>query len=137
MTENTKPEIQLKPVDGMKRLMACVAGFLAPGAGHVVLGRYGRGVLFAVCIYGMTLVGLLMNGHLYLPTDSDRLSPLFFTSDLGIGLLYPLLFLLNVGQKVQPVLTTFEYGNNFIAVAGLLNYLVVLDAFDIASGRKP
>ena len=31
---------------------------------------------------------------------------------------------------------TFEYGNTFLIVAGLLNFLVVLDAFDIAMGRK-
>ena len=31
---------------------------------------------------------------------------------------------------------TFEYGNTFLIVAGLLNCLVVLDAFDIAMGRK-
>jgi hypothetical protein len=31
---------------------------------------------------------------------------------------------------------TFEYGNTFTAVAGLLNILVVLDAYDTALGRK-
>jgi len=31
---------------------------------------------------------------------------------------------------------TFEYGNAFLIVAGLLNMLVVLDAFDVAQGRK-
>jgi len=31
---------------------------------------------------------------------------------------------------------TYEYGNTFLLVAGLLNYLVMLDAFDIAAGRK-
>ena len=32
--------------------------------------------------------------------------------------------------------TTYEYGNTFLIVAGLLNFLVILDAFDIAMGRK-
>jgi hypothetical protein len=31
---------------------------------------------------------------------------------------------------------TYEYGNMFLLVAGLLNYLVMLDAFDISAGRK-
>ena len=31
---------------------------------------------------------------------------------------------------------TYEYGNTFLIVAGLLNALVVIDAFDIAMGRK-
>jgi hypothetical protein len=34
------------------------------------------------------------------------------------------------------VALTYEYGNAFIIVAGLLNMLVVLDAFDTAHGRK-
>ena len=31
---------------------------------------------------------------------------------------------------------TYEYGNTFLIVSGLLNFLVILDAFDIAMGRK-
>jgi hypothetical protein len=34
------------------------------------------------------------------------------------------------------VAITYEYGNAFMMVAGLLNMLVVLDAFDVAQGRK-
>jgi hypothetical protein len=34
------------------------------------------------------------------------------------------------------VAITYEYGNTFAIVAGLLNMLVVLDAYDIAEGRK-
>ena len=32
---------------------------------------------------------------------------------------------------------TYEYGNTFLIVAGLLNALVVLDVVDVAKGRKP
>ena len=31
---------------------------------------------------------------------------------------------------------TYEYGNTYLIVAGLLNFLVILDAFDIGKGRK-
>ena len=34
------------------------------------------------------------------------------------------------------VALTYEYGNAFLIVAGLMNMLVVLDAFDVAQGRK-
>ncbi len=30
----------------------------------------------------------------------------------------------------------YEYGNTFLFTAGLLNMLIVVDAFDIARGRK-
>ena len=32
---------------------------------------------------------------------------------------------------------SYDYGNTYLWVAGLLNYLIVLDAFDVARGRKP
>jgi hypothetical protein len=32
---------------------------------------------------------------------------------------------------------SFDYGEKFLWVAGLLNYLIMLDAFDVAMGRKP
>ncbi len=31
---------------------------------------------------------------------------------------------------------TYEYGNTFLLTAGLMNILLILDAFDIATGRK-
>jgi hypothetical protein len=31
---------------------------------------------------------------------------------------------------------TYEYGNTFTEVGGLLNVLVILDAYDVAMGRK-
>ncbi len=36
----------------------------------------------------------------------------------------------------QAARATYEYGNTFLLIAGLLNYLTMLDAFDIAAGRK-
>ena len=33
-------------------------------------------------------------------------------------------------------LATFEYGGRFLEIAGLLNFLAVIDAVDIALGRK-
>jgi hypothetical protein len=34
------------------------------------------------------------------------------------------------------IAVTYEYGNTFLIVAGLLKALVVIDAFDISMGRK-
>ena len=31
---------------------------------------------------------------------------------------------------------TYEYGNTFLIAAGLLNMLVMLDAYDVATGRE-
>jgi hypothetical protein len=54
---------------------------------------------------------------------------------LGNGLFYIIISLahLAVGD-IKSV--TFHYGTAYLASAGLLNYLVALNAFDLAKGRK-
>ena len=78
---------------------------------------------------------LLLHGRLF-PFDlSDPLVALAAVADIGAGLPWLIARMLDAGAgKVTAV--TFEYGNTFTIVAGLLNFLVVLDAFDIAVGRK-
>ena len=56
-------------------------------------------------------------------------------ADLGIGLPFVAVSALGLGTG-RVVAVTYEYGNTFILVAGLLNMLVVLDAYDMAHGRK-
>jgi len=60
-------------------------------------------------------------------------------ANLGTGLLYVSCWLLGVGfsdDAQQAARATYEYGNTFLLIAGLLNYLSMLDAFDISAGRK-
>jgi hypothetical protein len=52
-----------------------------------------------------------------------------------VGLPYLAATLLGLGAGVVTA-ASYEYGNTFLIVAGLLNMLVVLDAYDIALGRK-
>ena len=64
-----------------------------------------------------------------------RWSPSPPLADVGIGLTYFIASGLGYGGgDVRAV--TYEYGNAFLIVAGLLNLLVVLDAYDVALGRK-
>jgi hypothetical protein len=61
-------------------------------------------------------------------------------ANLGTGALYLVSYLFDYGFKDDPAQAaraTYEYGNTFLLIAGLLNYLTMLDAFDIAAGRKP
>jgi hypothetical protein len=53
-----------------------------------------------------------------------------------VGLAYFVALRSGAGQGVMTA-QTFDYGWAFLIVSGLLNYLIVLDAFDIAQGRKP
>ena len=69
----------------------------------------------------------------------DLITVLWFFAEIGSGLCYIVGNALGLGAIPIPEAAaspTFEYGNTFMFLAGLLNYLVIHDAFDIAAGRK-
>ena len=115
--------------------LLCVAAWAIPGAGHLWLGRRNNGVVLLIALPVMFAIGLALGGRLH-PFDlSDPLVCLAAVADLGIGLTYFLASALGYGAgDVRAV--TYEYGNAFLIVAGLLNLLVVIDAYDVALGRK-
>jgi hypothetical protein len=106
-----------------------------PGAGHLWLGRRQKGVVFLVLLPLMFACGLALHGRIFPFQFSEPLVGLAALADLGIGLVYLVAKLAGLGAGVVTAVT-YEYGNTFLIVAGLLNTLVVLDAFDIANGRK-
>jgi uncharacterized protein DUF6677 len=112
-----------------------IAGWLVPGAGHFVIGKWGRGVLLAASIIGMFALGIGMNGKIY-ANAHDILELLGLVGDLGSGLLYFLSRALSLGAD-QVQVTTGDYGTRFIVVAGLLNVIAAVDAHNIRTGRKP
>jgi hypothetical protein len=120
----------------MTGIMALVLGALAPGAGHLYLGRRGRGVVFFVTIGALFALGVVMQARLetHLGLD-DPLGSLLSIAQAAAGLPYVAARALGY-EMGDPKGVTFEYGNTFTAVAGLLNILVMLDAFDIGIGRK-
>lgn len=133
----------LSAVPAKKMVLACVLAYCVPGTGHFVLGRWQRGLTFTLAIFAMFALGLAMQGHMYYPTAEDKLSVFPTFANLGIGLAYFVCYLLHAITGLdlgfgapQAAAATFEYGNTFLWTAGLLNYLVILDAYDIAIGRK-
>jgi len=124
-------------VSPVKMLLACLGAILFPGLGHLMLGRWGRALLLAFSIGSMFALGLFwMDGHLYRPDPSEPLSLFPFLANAGLGGIYGLCYWLNAGFVANAAAPTYEFGNTFLFGAGLLNYLVILDAFDIAVGRK-
>ena len=113
----------------------CAIAWAVPGAGHLWLGRLPKGAIFLVVLPFMFVVGLWLEGRVA-PFDlAQPFVALAAAADLGIGVPYFLARALGFGEGTV-VATTYEYGNTFLIVAGLLNMLVVIDAFDIALGRK-
>jgi hypothetical protein len=116
-------------------VLLSLAAWAVPGTGHLWQGRRAKGIIFLVALPLMFTIGLALQGRLF-PFDlSEPLVGLAAFADLGIGVPYFIAKSLGFGAgEVRTV--TYEYGNAFIIVAGLLNLLVVIDACDIALGRK-
>jgi hypothetical protein len=115
---------------------ALLVGWLVPGTGHLLCRRWVRGGLLFAAIGLMFILGLLMQGKLYVANSGDPLEFLGFIADLGTGLMYICGRLFGVGQTPVQVVTA-NYGTAFIAVAGLLNVIAAVDAHNIRIGRKP
>lgn len=122
--------------------MAGVLGWLVPGLGHFVLGRWARGLILGGAVWAMFIAGLWLGGHLFpLAGQRDDGTSFLFQvppviANVGTGALYLFCYLTQTGFTDQASRATYEYGNTFLLVAGLLNYLIMLDAFDIGAGRK-
>ncbi len=116
-----------------------VLAWLVPGAGHLFLRRSAKGLIFLGAIGALFVLGLAMDSRLAVTlTFDDVLASLFSLAQMALGGPYLLARALGLGADPEAVkAVTFEYGNTFTAVAGLLNILVVLDAWDTALGRKP
>jgi len=113
----------------------CVVAWLVPGLGHLMLGRRWRGMLFFLVVAVMFALGILMDGELFRLAGAQPLTFLAGLAEMGVGLLFFAVRWINpLAGDVRSV--TYEYGYTFCIVAGLLNMLIVLDAYDIATGRK-
>ena len=115
--------------------LICAAAWAVPGAGHLWLGRAQKGLIFLVALPLMFATGLWLKGRLFPFELGQPLVALAAFADIGMGV--PYFVAKAAGLGVGDVIAqSFEYGNAFLIVAGLLNMLVVLDAFDVAEGRK-
>jgi hypothetical protein len=113
-----------------------IAGWLVPGLGHLLLGRWIRAVFLFVSVISMFVLGLAMHGKIYPPSsDLISLDMLGFIGDLGNGLLYFVSTFAGWGQNIVQVVTA-DYGTKFIVVAGLLNFISAVDAHSLKLGRK-
>lgn len=120
-------------------VVGLIAWFL-PGAGHMIQARWKRGLIISLAIWSMFIIALISGGAYY-PGFGFKdgallyLLNIFARSGNGIGAFISF-YLLNNPSREAAALATFEYGGRFLEIAGLLNYLAVLDAVDIQIGRK-
>ena len=130
MTEPQKPVAQ-----AANPQLACVLAWVLPGAGHFFLKRRGRALAYCGLIAAALVVGISLQGNLYRIVGGQPLTILATLGSMGMGIPY---FALRwvAGYVGNPVSPGYEYGSAFLLTAGLMNLLLVVDAWDIANGRK-
>ncbi len=112
-----------------------LAGWLIPGAGHILLGKWQRGLLLFLAIVTLYAVGLGLGGKIYLPNTNELLEMLGFVGQLGMGLLYVLARAVGWGSAAAQI-TLNDYGTKYLVACGLLNLIAAVDAHSLANGRK-
>jgi hypothetical protein len=124
-------------MDRGKLILLCLVAWAIPGAGHLWQRQTSKGLVFLAVLPLMFALGLLFDGTLFglAPTAQSILTSGAALAERGVGLPWLVASLIGAGTG-NVVSATYEYGWVFMVVAGLLNCLVILDARDIALGRK-
>jgi hypothetical protein len=125
---------------GISPVLIGVLAWLVPGLGHLVLRRWARGIAFFVAIGGLAVLSYHLRGVVFsiLPPVDPRTDPLAFlgaVGDAGNGIFY---FLAHRIESAGPDVSRAagDYGTRLLAAAGVANFLCVVDACEIALGRK-
>ena len=135
----------------------CFLAWLLPGLGHIILGKRRTGLVFCAVVLATFGLGVASDGTASLVDTHQPLTFLATFDNLAIGPIELLSRYVTYGRFVyrlpgeegDPRQTelmervrrrirsvTYEYGSTFLLTAGLMNMLLILDTFDIATGRK-
>jgi len=118
---------------------AVALAWIIPGGGHFFLKRRGRAALLLATVAITFVLGLLMRGALFSPQTGDVLTTLIyvggFIGNLASGIFYLLTVWMGYAQA-DVAGHVHDYGTKFLVAAGLMNILAMVDAYEIAAGRK-
>jgi hypothetical protein len=119
----------------LKSIGVLALGWFIPGAGHLMLKKWVRGLLLFISVVAMFTLGIMMQGKVYSANAGDILDMLGFVGDVGSGILYFAAQFTDLGRGAIHIAVA-DYGTKFIIVAGLLNIMAAIDAHHIAIGKK-
>jgi hypothetical protein len=114
----------------------CVAAWIVPGLGHLLLGKRWRAVILFVAIVTMFLMGIAMQGEFFTTNSGSYLQTLGYFGELCVGLAMPVARFFGYAGG-NPLFVSADFGTAYLVAAGMLNTLSILDTYDIAMGRKP
>jgi len=117
-------------------VLSVVLAWAVPGLGHWYLGRPGKAVTFFVLIVGLFLAGWILGQCKVVDMDDSWM----FIGQAPGGLMTVATNLIgkSVQGPVDRVAQSYQSGGVYTLVAGLLNLLVMLDAYIVANNiRRP
>jgi hypothetical protein len=115
---------------------AAALAWVFPGLGHWYLGRRRVAIAFAVIVTVTFVLGLSFEGRLYSIEAGQPLTILATFAVYGAGILNVVARALTDSPGGTILSPTYEYGCAYLLTGGLMNLLLMLDAWDIATGRK-
>jgi uncharacterized protein DUF6677 len=111
--------------------VAFFVGWLAPGAGHVLLGKWKKGLFFFLLLAAAYLFGMWIAG--FRPVSYDD-NPFYFVGQYGSGVTLLIAKLRGsekaiVGDRFHP--SWFDPGLLYVCVVGLLNLVIMMNTLDL------
>jgi hypothetical protein len=113
-----------------------IAGWLVPGLGHALQRKWARASVYFLAVAALVAVGVVMHGTMFTSDSAaDAFDYLGYLSNLGTGIFY---FIARpiAGAAADAAHASGDYGTRFLATAGVLNLLCVVEAYEIARRRK-
>jgi hypothetical protein len=114
-------------------LLVALAAWAVPGLGHVVMGRRAKAAWFAGLILGTLGLGLWLGDG---ASISSARFPWHYYGQMGAGL--PAILadrILGVTPQGRTI-DRLELGVVYATVAGILNVIALVDAYELARTRK-
>jgi hypothetical protein len=111
--------------------LALFLGWLIPGAGHLYIGRKGKAVVFLLSLCITFIIGLSLGSfrNVFFLNASGRVG-LATLGQLPLGLIAILTMMkTTVAGPAIDLFPNYSIGTLFTCIAGLLNILVMFNAF--------
>ena len=120
-----------------KRSMAFLAGWVLPGAGHVLMGKWKKGLFFFALLGAAYAFGMHIAG--WRPVSFDD-NPFYFVGQYGSGATLLVAKLRGsekaiLSQGIHP--SWFDPGLLYVCVVGLLNLVLMLNVLDLKPAAAP
>lgn len=114
-----------------KRAVAVLAAWLVPGAGHVLMGKWRKGLFFLAILGATWAFGMHIAG--WRPVSFDD-NPFYFVGQYGSGATLLFAKLRGAEKAVVPSEihpSWFDPGLLYVCVVGLLNLVIMINILDL------